>query len=52
MTQDVHSQDGRSESNEEVKESQIVSWLETGMEMTRQKRPNWIGREVSSCRRV
>jgi hypothetical protein len=36
MTEDVQTQEGRSEHSKEVKGSQVVSSLETGMEMTRQ----------------
>jgi hypothetical protein len=51
MTEYVQAQEGRSERNKEVKGSQVVSGLETGMERTRQKRPNSMDKEVTSCSR-
>jgi hypothetical protein len=51
ITEDVQAQEGRSERNKEVKGAQGVSGLETGMERTRQKRPNSVGKEVTSCSR-
>ena len=51
MTEDVQAQQGRSESSKDVKGSQVEAGLETGMERTRQKRPNSTGKEVTSCSR-
>ena len=50
-TEDVQDQQGKSEASKDVKGSQVVSGLETGMERTRQKRPNSMGREAISCSR-
>jgi hypothetical protein len=51
ITLDVHNQDGRLECMEEAKESQIVARLARGVEMTRQKRPNLVGSDATSCKR-
>jgi hypothetical protein len=51
ITEDVLTQEGRSERSREMKGSQVVSGLETGMERMRQKRPNSMGKEVTSCTR-
>ena len=48
MTEDVHDQQGKSEASNDVKGSQVVSGLATGMERTRQNNPNSLEREATS----